>query len=168
METKTKDYEFEVKSGRINITDPCYSDDTWCAIFRQSARSGRWVVGVETDGDGRISRMRARHEKTSEGAFDGAIPLGMIGVDSGQAGVFDSEVYPKGMSTGEYDNKESFYGRCCELTLGDDGCGVVEGAGIVTCTGWGDGNYPVSGVLDGGELVCIEITYIAHEDEDEG
>jgi hypothetical protein len=43
----------------------------------------------------------------------------MIGVDSGQAGFFCDSIYPQG-KTGEYSDKKSFYGQCCEATNPDD------------------------------------------------
>lgn len=46
------------------------------------------------------------------------ISLGNASVDSGQMSIINSSTYPKTKEeNGSFDNKESFYGKCCSLTL---------------------------------------------------
>lgn len=85
-----------------------------------------------------------------------------VGVDSGQAGLFDSALYP---ANGAAD--EAFYDKCCDLTLGDAQAGSV-GFGIVSSSGYGDGGYNCFVKTNTeGEVVGVAIVYICHgEDED--
>ena len=73
--------------------------------------------------------------------------LGCCAVDSGQILLVDP-CYLNAWKDGEADDKQSHYGQCCDLTLGSKGGGQIlisniAGTGVVTSTGWGDGNYPV-------------------------
>jgi hypothetical protein len=42
----------------------------------------------------------------------------IVGVDSGQAGIFCDSIYPITSDIGEYEDVGSFYGACCNATCG--------------------------------------------------
>jgi hypothetical protein len=70
-----------------------------------------------------------------------------VGVDSGQAGIFDASNYRNdNVIVGMPENAhicgklDKFYGACCDVTLGDVGAGVIP-FGFVSSSGWGDGGY---------------------------
>src|SRR5437016_3123484 len=116
--------EFHLESGKLIVTDPCYERGTWCQGIIDEARPGTWVVDVgESRYDERIGSLEVRHKD-----YGGPLlwlPCSFrVGVDSGQAGIFDEARYPAG-ETGEYGDLNTFYGKACELTLSEDGAGCM-------------------------------------------
>jgi hypothetical protein len=67
-----------------------------------------------------------------------------VGVDSGQAGIFDGGHYKedKVVEGIEFENNfaEPWYNVCCDVTLADRGAGVIP-FGVVSRSGFGDGGY---------------------------
>jgi len=174
--------EFQV-NGKIHITDPCYDIKTWCGIYNQKAKKGAWVgEAIQSEEDySRVGELVVNH-KDFHGSIDTPIS-GDVGVDSGQAGVFDSSIYPKqGEPNGEASDKESFYGKCCRETCSgfdkehdklkiEKGLqadnGVVDERGFVSSSGYGDGSYEAFGAYEDGELVAVRIVFIDDSEEDE-
>lgn len=168
--------QFEVKSGHLTITDPCYTRDTWCMIPKHPALNGTWYADVEEYEfeKGRIAKLVAHHERHSKHDAD-ITHIGEIGVDSGQAGIFDEGTYPSDQeTTGKLGSLRdlnrkaiSFYDECCLKTCGDEGSGSVKhfGSGAVSSSGYGDGSYDVSGKIEDGKLVAVQITFIEDEEE---
>jgi len=156
--------EFEVASGKIRITDPFYSDDVWCKIDSFPAKNGKWKAYVVKSDEGdwgiRCAVLIAYHEDHPVIDQDEPMNLiGNIGVDSGQAGIFDEGVYPRDNSTGEYDDTNTFYGQCCKVTLSEDHWGTIPG-GVVSSSGYGDGSYQAFGNMKNGKYVAIKIVFI--------
>lgn len=59
---------FEVKSGALRVTDPCYDMDTWCAGTLEGVKNGKWLahVGYNISED-ELERIRKWHQdKISE------------------------------------------------------------------------------------------------------
>ena len=158
--------EFEVVSGKIRVTDPCYDKEIGGAVV-VPAKNGVWAVEAVVKNLGvwgrRVTRIIATHPDHRERNH----PLGdtdsSIGVDSGQAGFFCESIYPEG-ETGEYDDKKSFYGRCCEATEGMSG-GVVMGKGYVSSSGFGDGEYELDVYGIGGKATRLVLTFVGEDDE---
>lgn len=153
---------FEVTSGKIIVTDPCYQFDEDNVI---SARSGKWEALIDYDAQGHVSELLVRHIHCQE-LFPSNTELDVTcPVDSGQAGVFDADRYAQHQG-GSYNRPDTFYGQCCQLTNSNDGGIVVEegtSIGAVSTTGYGDGNYIVEGWYHRGELVGVQINFV---DED--
>ncbi len=150
---------FLVTSGYIHITDPCYKHDLidkghredldgWIGRFDIPAETGAWVGRVTAKTyarDGYITTRNAElvafnmvrgpnalfHDRHVRHEF-------FNGVDSGQMGIFDSSIFPR-TETRNYEN--GFYHECCRKTQSDHGFGIIRDQGIVTRSGWGDGNY---------------------------
>jgi len=165
---------FEVTSGKINITDPCYSPDTWCAIFDLDAENGIWYADVEKydagDWGNRCARLVATHESLKKGTYETKLEVLEIGVDSGQAGIFDSSLYEDKHSEKlelDFDNPSCFYERCCKATLGELKWGTVDGKGVVSSSGYGDGGYDVYVFKKDGKVVAVEVIFIDPDLEDE-
>jgi len=124
----------------------------------------------------RVKSLIARRPKTYI-EFGFQLLLDNIGVDSGQCGIFDADNYPGGNSTGEYDDKNSFYGKVCELTSNEHGeeadksipyntYGIIDGFGVVSSTGYGDGCYTAYGIKnENGELIAVKIVFLEDETE---
>jgi len=152
---------FEVKSGKICVSDPCYDRGTWCAAWGLLAKNGIWDATFYTSDEGswghRIARIEARHKDTLNDIWKKHKTE--IGVDSGQAGIYDSKIYPQG-NTGDYGECGTFYGRCCDITLKEPGAGIIDGGGIVSRSGFGDGGYDLEVQYDGKEIVAARVTFI--------
>lgn len=141
--------DFEVTAGKIVVSDPCYEQGE----LGVRALNGRWTAVPRRSDEGiwgsRVASVLVHHE-----GFD---PIGRvyserveyIGVDSGQAGVFDARSYGP--------DHEAFYEGCCRAT--DKGCGFVPG-GFVTSSGYGDGGYPAKVYRRDGRAEAVEITFI--------
>lgn len=172
---------FEVTSGALRVTDPCYVLGTWCAGTLENVANGIWCADVEQAAHPcwgtRISKLFVWHEGvvgaigflSSGSAVNSGID---VGVDSGQAGFFDLSAYPTGKDLGKYGDEDSFYGKCCRTTLGeDDGdhWGTVNGSGVVSSSGLGDGSYICKVVKDTitGKVVAAMIDFGLDDWEEE-
>jgi len=173
--------KFNITSGVMVCSDPCYEIPTWCQGIVENVKNGEWEAEVETSNEGgwgeRIAVLKVNHvnAKLSGGFkllnFDG-------GVDSGQFGFFDKDFYrndevakdlPKEDFGDNYDENEgdSWYRAVCSLTLGVESWGVLSG-GAVSSSGFGDGSYNVYGSKDeSGEYVAFYVVFIGDDDDDD-
>ena len=155
MKTATKG--FKVK-GFIACSDPCYGQPT---VF-VPANKGNWVARAETSNEGmwgvRVSKITVHHEEFSPVGNNYEIEEHVVGVDSGQAGVFDGSIYSG--------DNEGFYNCCCKATLAKPGYGYVDG-GFVSSSGYGDGRYECIVYKKDGKAIGVEITFIDGNEEDE-
>jgi len=180
---------FKIKSGKLHVTDPCYDADTNCGLYNLPAQNGEWEGEVERldkkDWGMRVGELVVHHKDHFTEVHSGSWEEleGEVGVDSGQAGVFDSEIYPKGENDGEANDMSSFYGRACRETCPEFDrthakekeskglsldCGVVDDGGFVSCSGYGDGGYTAYGVKNSkNELIAVKIVFIDDEDEED-
>lgn len=164
---------FVIRSGNVIVSDPCYERGTWCAGNLSNVKKGVWHSStLKTDegawGNNRTAVLIAHHESArdidyetngwKEQEFE-------VGVDSGQAGIFDSEDYHG--EDNNFDDPNSWYRQCCNRTIGEDSAGVIEG-GVVSSSGYGDGSYVCATLTDEhGEIIGIMITFIMLEDDEE-
>jgi len=136
---------FQIKSGNVHITDPCYDVGVDCAVFYIPTLNGIWLGSVKYSEDGSVSQLLSFH-KDYQSNFPDTEISDDNGVDSAQLGIFDSEIYPNGKAIKSYKGYEdlnSFYGRACYMTHSNEDVrgGIVDGRGIVSQTGYGDGAY---------------------------
>ena len=180
---------FEVTSGKLVVTDPCYDRSTWCMGYLEKVKNGTWEAFAHYSDDrswgDRVAKLVVFHK-------DHRYPKGFpqvlrddegkrvdIGVDSGQAGFFDDGVYPDGDRDdkgGEFGGKDKFYDDCCKATIGEDfgskggeypNHGIVQDRGVVSSSGYGDGSYECSYWVEDGLVVAAEIVFIDDDAEDE-
>lgn len=96
----------------------------------------------------------------------------IVGVDSGQAGIFDHQIYRVDESVigeTEFMPEDKWYSSCCDQTLGELGAGVING-GVVSSSGFGDGGYEAFIAKNAeGKVIAVQIVFITEEDllEDE-
>lgn len=240
--------QFQVTSGAVRVTDPCYDRQVWCSGQLENVRNGTWHVTAlhrmcSFDWDWSIKwlmknevteeKLQARYAKfmeaiaddkklemmkifrmsddleferginnckTSKGrvnwlfavhedykadprfqadtAFDSMMEYGVferaefeVGVDSGQAGIFDLSKYPDAPRDDEWEKR--FYRPACEVTLGQTYPGWSAGVtviddkriGCVASSGYGDGGYSCYYFNDGKNTVAIGIVFIGdHRD----
>lgn len=158
---------FEVKSGKIHISDPCYEydeNDKNCVMTLKDVLNGRYFAKISIEGKyNDVESLTIHHEKYPE--FEPNFLMGTIGVDSGQAGIFDLKYYAENQC-GEFGDLKSFYGLACSLTLSEEQGGIMENAGVVSTSGCGDGEYEVY-VRENeiGKIVSVSIIFIEQDEE---
>jgi hypothetical protein len=171
---------FEVMSGALMASDPCYVPGTWCARRIENVLNGTWRAEImksySYDGPnrGRVHALEVVH-KDFNGVYLGAGQeiTADLGVDSGQMSFVDAHEYVKGHaahpSGGEYDEELTFYGDACKKSLSDFSAGILMfNIGVVSRSGWGDGGYPLEIWRNGdGKVVKCKVTFIDDEDNDE-
>jgi len=162
--------------GELHISDPCYRTNIWCAenvklkpgtyhCFADIYDCGDWGT--------RIGKLYIKHESVKTYSKEDFLVLELVsfvGVDSGQCGIFDKEYYEKyhNRETKEGDSLNTFwYDKVCKITLEKPMAGTVDGKGVVSESGYGDGSYDVWKASYKNEWVYLEITYIEDEPEDE-
>lgn len=175
---------FEIESGKVRVSDPCYDIDTWCATTLENVKKGKWLAQAEMIDEGlwgkRVSILRCFHESLTNGMIneiEREIISEKIGVDSGQAGIFDIEHFKKDSDTVGFKKQykeesirkdEPWYSMCCDVTLSRN-AGVVP-FGVVSSSGFGDGSYvcEVGRKDKDDEISLIEIDFgLNKEDEEE-
>lgn len=166
---------FTINSGKIRVSDPCYDKDDYLGGVVLDAKNGEWVASIDMDDVGsgwgeRITKLTAE--------YNGPVKIvgnhcASIGVDSGQAGVFDFDSYKdnnlvKGVTRVHEETiceDEPWYSICCDRTLSKHQWGVIPN-GVVSTSGYGDGWYNVDCFLDkNGDVVRVEIIFIGDEDK---
>ena len=170
-------------SENVMVSDPCYTPDTWCQTKLNNVLPGRYNVQVEKSDEGdwgtRVSSITVIHEDYTDGQVDWD-QHSDLGVDSGSCGIFCMTSYrndeiSEGITTpdvnfnlGDYrkdDGGERWYEKMCKFTLDKQQWGLYD-TGVVSSSGYGDGQYPMEVMVDGDKVVGIKITYLGHGDEE--
>ena len=162
---------FEVTSGKLIVSDPCYPPGTWCMGELANVRNGTWFAeALITDCDfwgNRVSKLTIRHsEYPSRKALSRRKASFGVAVDSAQAGFFDavhyndSTILTHKASESWSDGENEWYDFCCELTLSERMGGVLP-YGAVARSGYGDGCYKCWYYTnDAMEVVLAEIRFL--------
>jgi hypothetical protein len=163
------------------VTDPCYKIPTWCQHIVDNVLPGEYIVDVEKSNQGgwgsRISELSCIHENHINDYLTYKESESIIGVDSGQAGIFDIRSYRNDEQSKSYGIEDNFgyrseedgdewYGIITNLTLGDDQWGTFS-HGVVSSSGYGDGAYTLLLAEVDGKVVGLKIIFIDDEDLDE-
>jgi hypothetical protein len=114
--------EFMVASGKLIVSDPCYSRGMWCAGVIENARNSTWRVTLETTGRGHRTLTASCASPLGEmrkAPFRGA-------VDSGQVGIFCDSLFPT-----PWNPSPGFHQSCEAAGLGELQTGIVLGGGVV-------------------------------------
>ncbi len=180
MVNRADNKTFEVTSGVLVASDPCYTVPTWCQGIITNVKKGTWLAEVtksdEGDWGNRVAVLRIEHINAKRTYITEQVDMDG-GVDSGQFGFFDKDFYRNDEAAkdlkqydfgGDYDRSEEgekWYRTCCNLTLNDESWGVLP-QGVVSSSGFGDGSYPVFGEKDeNGEWVVFEVIFIDDESD---
>ena len=162
---------FEVTSGKVEITDPCYSPES--GILVKDVKNGNYISFVEIIDAGNWGARNALLYAINKEYFEkNSLSVENLnlqnwdpqddyfGVDSGQGGIFDVSKFPGG-------DDESFYDECCSITLNGICAHALEG-GVVSSSGFGDGGYGYEVIKDEqGQIVGFCIVFIDEEAEEE-
>jgi len=130
-----KPQSFEITSGKMIVTDPCYDKETWCQAKLDNVKIGKWHSTVEYSDEGewgdRVAQILVWHDSLGienpgrDFPSCGESIAAYIGVDSGQAGFFDIEKYPD-----DPHKDDAFYDAVCKLTLSGIPFSALEEAGV--------------------------------------
>jgi len=153
--------QIEITEGVI-CTDPCYKPDTWCHCVLRDVKPGTWEVAVEERDiqlwGHRITGLRIKH-KDYKSKMTNELLSPAIGVDSGQCGFFDIDYFIRHKEDKEEENR--WYNRVCDKTLAKPFYGTIDGRGVVSESGYGDGAYDLYGRRNKkGELVELRVVFI--------
>lgn len=169
--------EFEVGSGKLVVADPGYGLETaktGHGAILDGCRSGTWRAEVVVKHFGSpgfdiVSELYACHSSvTNAASLIWQKQSNMIGVDSGQAGVYDlthfrdDSLISYGMraSMAPVDPESLWYSYCCHLTRKKEE-GDVLPFGVVTSSGKGDGGYYFSIARDDrGQIIGVWIIFV--------
>lgn len=167
---------FEIASGRMVASDPCYKG-TVGPIFIDNVANGDWFVSATYGDYHRPSMLVAYHDNFRTDQYPNRKirenvrwqPLDEGCVDSGQFGFFDHDEWIKHDTPEEkeYDD-HTWYGKCCDITLSKSSYGTINDAGVVSSTLYGDGSYPVDVlVTDSGTVVGVRVDFDPEYDDED-
>lgn len=170
---------FQVPSGKLIISDPCYGydeeDTVDLQVLLKPAKRGDWSATVSYDEEEVVHQLVAFWGNSgTEGEWIQVDQL--IAVDSAQAGIFDFTFFDDDEKIiGEVENVydiemdddvSKYYVACCDAVASEHQGGIVPG-GAVAMSGYGDGLYQVYIKQDAsGEVVSVMIDFLEN-DEDE-
>lgn len=160
---------FELKAGRAAVQDPGYGANSNLAV-NLTVSAGRWRAWITKSNQDkwgeRVASLVVGLEGTDTAATGTWEAVGIVGVDSGQAGVFapehidDPTVVPPQYHWKQpmIDAENPWYSLVCDQTLALGG-GVIP-AGVASSSGIGDGAYEASVARTGDAVTAIRIVYL--------
>lgn len=152
-------------SDKVRVTDPYYDIDTWCAGTLDNVLPGEFecsyaIDKVSLDGDENnqydsITSIEVHHKDYPNIKATEYMKDIWVGVDSGQAGIFDFAMFEDVCS--DDDKKNDFVKEIEDLSSEGN---TICGKGLVSVAGDGDGDYACFvGRNDEGQIVAIKIDY---------
>lgn len=142
--------EFEVTGDVLTVSDPCYEPGTWCMGHILDVKPGMWEAHIGMCHDkrwgNRVAYLAAYHKNCPDKKLltEYSAPF-EVGVDSGQAGIFDRAHYQDASVVAPLpdpiDNTDPWYSACCHQTLETEHRAGVIPYGVVSRSGMGDGGY---------------------------
>lgn len=108
--------------AKVMVSDPCYGLGTWCQGVLENVLPGQYDCNVEYSDEGtwgtRVSAIEVTHVNYKTSFLLLQTEDFEVGVDSGQAGIFDYEYYAKyHMDATERPHvNDDWYDMVCDLT----------------------------------------------------
>jgi len=135
------------------ISDPCYNSAEGDLIVKPGTYNAYITLSDEGDWGERVAALSVLHVSLNQTVFRNWVASDEgTGVDSGQAGFFSEEIYPR--------LSEDLYDEVCNLTLGASQSGIIQDQGAVSSSGFGDGGYPCYVYRKKKEIVAATLEYI--------
>lgn len=157
----------------------------WNKFFDERNKRIPGDLPTETfiDYDNRVAELLVVHKNyflSVDAEADWELTEIDVGVDSGQAGIYEETSYPNVDSL-----DETWYDTICALTSDKEhgrrktpvdaqpgpptylGGVLPDHSGVVTSTGFGDGGYNCYVLKRDGKVIAIKIVYISDEEEEE-
>lgn len=159
---KTNKYvgTINVPDGLIDITDPCYEDDTWCAMFNKKIKSGKYKCFVTIEDfmfedmkDRRLTAPKIVHDSLDEAPLNFEVLSDSIGVDAGLCGFYNHK--PNFDKDGDWDN---FWQSLSKIEKYID-CDCTKANGVTVSSGFGDGMYTVYEAKVNDETVALLLNF---------
>lgn len=175
----------------VMVTDPCYTEPTWCQIKLKDVKPGYYNVFCKSHDCGdwgvRQSMLMAIREDFVGKRLKWEAHPGEVGVDSGQAGIFSYSSYRNDSIVDEIplgdgdisffgtspwkdmvdprgeDAGEKWYRHICSYTLGEKGWGSYD-RGVVSRSGIGDGSYQLFVAKHYGRIIAMCIDFGVEEE----
>lgn len=162
----------QIKLGnKVMVSDPCYGLNTWCQGELENVLPGTYDCKIEYSDECDLGIRAAAIEVTHQ-EYDGVIRFEPedfeVGMDSGQAGIFDYDYYCKyHKDFKKRDHVDDYwYDKVCKITLAKNQAGTTDDLGFVSSSGFGDGSYVCYTAKNkNGEIVAIRIEFITNEDD---
>jgi hypothetical protein len=155
--------DFTVKSGAVYVSDPCYDIDVWCMGKVENVKNGTWTAWTEKQDckdwgyrNASITVHHVDHPLSAKPRWTKIKDL-HVGVDSGQAGVFDMQDYINGHTP---QTEDDWYEGMCDKTLNGVLHAGVSPHGAVSSSGYGDGGYNAYYIKKGDQIVAIKIKFL--------
>lgn len=178
METRSLTLgQFECTTGVLVVSDPCHDIGCWCMGVIKNAKKGIWQAIIIVNDREEICELIAMHKELSLHSLSQLRwekADFCIGVDSGQAGIFDQSAFKNDAIIGDQPNFSlshatdpigRWYAKCCDITLSEVQAGVLPG-GTVAVSGHGDGIYDCFVVRKEDEVVGVKIVFIEDDEEE--
>ena len=154
---------------KVIVTDPCYGLSVHCKKVIDNVVPGEYETSVETIDEGnwgeRISSLLAMKKDSYREIVQEKCLEEIIGVDSGQVGIFDYDYrIEQGDHLGEYHDESSIYKRICNLTCSPTQWGELDNKVVASSSGFGDGCYDL--VLfknKEGKIIGFKVIFIYEE-----
>lgn len=151
---------------KVRVSDPCYGTDVWCSGVVDNVKEGTYNVDINLSDEGmwgnRVKSLTAIHSEYSGHSIIERAPF-EVGVDSGQAGIYDEDYYRQYHS--EDDCNNDWYHDICQLT---DPFGTKDDKCVVSSSGFGDGGYDCFLLRDkNNEVVGFQIVFIEDEEDED-
>lgn len=162
---ETKNVGTITLSDKVRVTDPYYDIDTWCAGTLENVLQGEFecsyaIDKVALDGDENnqydsVTSIEVHHKDYPNVEAIEYMKDIWVGVDSGQAGIFDFSMFENVCS--DDDKKNDFVHDIDDLPSEGN---TIYDQGLVSIAGDGDGDYACFvGRNDEGQIVAIKIDY---------
>lgn len=146
----------------VMVSDPCYKVGVWCQGEINNILEGEYNVFISED-DGRIKELIVSNDKYPE-IEDWEINMEQsfeVGVDSGNAGIFDYKYY---CDTHEEDDILDEWYDNMHTKLFDNGYSknwlFFRNHGVITSSGYGDGVYHCYTAEHDNKVIAIKIIFI--------
>lgn len=163
---------FQTSSGTLVVSDPCYEYELGISGIVEETAVGTWIGFIDQIDTGNLGKrcalVCAYHESIKiEDVTNWEVCNFIVGVDSGQAGIFERQIYRVDESVIEettFIPEDRWYSSCCDQTLSELRAGVING-GVVSSSGFGDGCYEAFFAKNAeGKVIAVQIVFITEED----
>lgn len=171
----TENKGFITLGEKVMVSDPCYGLGTWCQGVLENVLPGEYDCVMERSDDciwgNRVSAIEVTHISYKGKYFFSACEDFQVGVDSGQAGIFDYEYYAKYHTdgNGRPEVNNDWYDMVCDKTYTDyfDG-NTIDNLGFASSSGFGDGGYYCWTARNkDGKVIYIRVEFISEDDYEE-
>ena len=153
--------------NKVVISDPCYDSDVWCMLKDLPVVPGTYEAHIEFDTESmRVLSLTVWHKDylpDEATCADEEWLSETIGVDSGQAGIYDADYFHSyhdlSRST-EQDLNEWYMTACHCTTEHTNYADTMDDSCVISRSGWGDGVYSVNvNRNNNGDIIAITISY---------